>query len=224
MSETPRSSGVQELIDRLRQDGVSAGREQADALVEQARSEAREIRDEAEAEAERIRQAAREEAESLQRATREALDLAYRDTVLCLKEALTRDFRSRLEGLVAETLGDPELLRGLVLEVAGRALPDDIRGHDLEIELPEQAVALDELRRDPESARNDPLSGLVVDLAAEQLRDGVTITHACGRRAGLVLRLTDADVEVDLSDTAVAEQILQHLVPRFRALLDGIVR
>jgi V/A-type H+-transporting ATPase subunit E len=41
---------------------------------------------------------------------------------------------------------------------------------------------------------------------------------------GLRVRLVDKEVILDLSDRAVADAILEHLQPRFRALLEGIVK
>jgi V/A-type H+-transporting ATPase subunit E len=56
------------------------------------------------------------------------------------------------------------------------------------------------------------------------LREGVSFGVASDRQAGLHLRLVDRDVVLDLSDVAVSEAILQHLQPRFRALLEGVVK
>jgi V/A-type H+-transporting ATPase subunit E len=41
---------------------------------------------------------------------------------------------------------------------------------------------------------------------------------------GIRLRLVDHDVTLELTDKAVASLILQHLQPRFRALIEGIVK
>ena len=59
MTEKERSSGVQELIDHLREKGVEEGKEQADQLVADARRRATEMLDKARREAEEILQHAR---------------------------------------------------------------------------------------------------------------------------------------------------------------------
>jgi V/A-type H+-transporting ATPase subunit E len=38
------------------------------------------------------------------------------------------------------------------------------------------------------------------------------------------VRVSERDVTLDLSDRAVAALLLQHLQPRFRAILEGVVR
>jgi V/A-type H+-transporting ATPase subunit E len=43
-------------------------------------------------------------------------------------------------------------------------------------------------------------------------------------QGGLKLRLVDREVILDMSDRAIAEAILEHLQPRFRALLEGMVK
>jgi V/A-type H+-transporting ATPase subunit E len=43
-------------------------------------------------------------------------------------------------------------------------------------------------------------------------------------RPGIRIRLVDRDVEIDLTDASVAALLLQHLQPRFRAFLEGMVR
>ena len=42
-SDRVKASGVQELVDRLRQDGVAEGQEKAASLLEEARREASEL-------------------------------------------------------------------------------------------------------------------------------------------------------------------------------------
>jgi V/A-type H+/Na+-transporting ATPase subunit E len=41
--------------------------------------------------------------------------------------------------------------------------------------------------------------------------------------AGVRLRLVDEDVQVNLTETAVTDLLLRHMLPRFRALLSGAV-
>ena len=56
------------------------------------------------------------------------------------------------------------------------------------------------------------------------LRAGVTFSAADDMTAGLRVRVQDKDVTFDLTEAAVAGLLLQHLQPRFRAILEGIVK
>jgi V/A-type H+-transporting ATPase subunit E len=222
----PTSSGVQELIDRLRDEGVEVGRREAGRIVEEARREAGRIVAEARAEAEALRTRQREETEAERAAAREALTLAARDTVLDLKAEMTSRFASQVRRLVAAELRDPEFLRRLILEVAGRAVPE--RGEDerTELLLPTEAVGVDDLRARPEEVREGTLTHLVLALSHDMLCEGLElgVREDGGGGAGLRVRLADRDLEIDLTERAVAELLLRHLLPRFRALLEGIVR
>jgi V/A-type H+-transporting ATPase subunit E len=56
------------------------------------------------------------------------------------------------------------------------------------------------------------------------LREGVSFGVAKDNQGGLKLKLVDQEVILDMSDEALAETILEHLQPRFRALLEGMVK
>ncbi|MGL6133896.1 MAG: hypothetical protein ACRC1L_06885, partial [Prochlorococcaceae cyanobacterium] len=79
------AAGVEGLIARLRDQGVEAGRSQAEEIVTQAQADARQTLDQARQQAERIVADARRQASNLEQSGREALDLALRDAVLTMK-------------------------------------------------------------------------------------------------------------------------------------------
>lgn len=221
--QRPEGEGVQELIRRLQEEGTEAGREEARKLLSDAREEADRIVSEAREEADRIRREAETAAERQQRAGDEALAKAHRDTVLCVKEALDSEFRRHLRRLVGRELADPETLRRIIVATCGRSVPEALQDHEMTLELPEQALSLEDLKQAPGHGE-DTLGTLARDVAAELLNDGVTVEQACGDYIGLRIRLADEDVTIDLTDEAVTEVLYRHLIPRFRAILEGITR
>src|SRR5690606_28605418 len=86
------SSGVQELIDRIRDHGVKAGKEEAERLLCDARKQAADIVAKARAEAEAEQTKARAEIDAYRAASLDALKLAARDTVLDLKARVIARF------------------------------------------------------------------------------------------------------------------------------------
>jgi V/A-type H+-transporting ATPase subunit E len=56
------------------------------------------------------------------------------------------------------------------------------------------------------------------------LREGVSFSRAEDASEGIRLALLDRGVSIDLTDKAVADMLLVHLQPRFRALLEGVVK
>jgi V/A-type H+/Na+-transporting ATPase subunit E len=219
-------SGVEALVARLRDDGVAAGRAEAERLLRDAEAKARRLIEEAEAEARAKREAARKEAEAYRRAGEDALRAAARDTVLDVKEQLARRFAEDVGKTVSRTMLDQDLLHRMILAVAGRAREEGAvdSSESVEILLPRSAVGLDDLRRDPEELREGTLSHFAAAAAAEMLRAGVTFGRADDAAEGIRLVLEDRGVSIDLTDRAVADAILVHLQPRFRALLEGVVK
>lgn len=230
MAEQPNelrtSSGVDGLISRLREEGVGAGRREAERLVRDAQAHAREILEKAEASAQARTAKAAAEAEALRRAGQEALNIAARDAVLDLKDRLTRRFAEEVAKTVAGAMHDEELLKRMILAVAGRAREEGglDRSAEVVVELPREAVGLDDLRRNPEELVEGSLTHFAAASAAAMLREGVTLDRAEDDEGGIRLQLLDRGVSIDLSDRAVARIILSHLQPRFRAMLEGIIR
>lgn len=213
------SHGIQQLIDTLHQDGVAAGREEGQRIVAEAETRARWILDQAREESEQIRQKAEAEADYIRQAGRESLELAYRDTLLKLKDQLLAQFSENLHRLVSQQLSEAQLLSHLIVAIAGKSgLPDG----QLTIELPDQAAAVADISRHPEMLKGDALVGLVSELTADMLRDGVEL--AVGHHgAGLQIHMEQGHIKVDLSDKVVTNLLLDFLQPRFRALLEGVV-
>ena len=220
------SSGVEALIERLREQGVDAGRAEADKIVVEARRRAAQIVHEAETHAAELVEAARKETRMLQTGGEEALRIAMRDTVLRLKVELSERFGAEVRRLIAVAMDQESFLKQLILEVAGRAREEAgvDAGEAVQIQLPRALVGLDELRRNPLELREGSLSHFVLSLAGNVLAEGVTFGVAGDEDRGICLYLKDKDVTIDLTDEKVAALLLQHLQPRFRAILEGTVK
>ena len=59
-------------------------------------------------------------------------------------------------------------------------------------------------------------------LAGEMLREGVTVGIADDDTPGVTVKMVDEDVEISFNEKTIAEFLLRHLLPRFRAMMDGI--
>lgn len=218
------ASGIEELISRLRDEGVAQGRQESDELLSQAKARAHDLVSQAESQAKEIVEKARSEAEKLEQSSQQALQLAFRDTTLKLKAQLSQRFAGEVKRLVGEEQEKKEILEKMILEVAGRVRADVDRSEKVTMILPEQVVGVADLSQNPEELEKGVLSRFVQLNAESLLREGITFGVATDRQRGLKVRLEDRDIVLDLSDEAIAEAILEHLQPRFRALLEGVVR
>ncbi|MEM1021296.1 MAG: hypothetical protein AAGJ09_12505 [Pseudomonadota bacterium] len=222
--ETGASKGVNELLARLREDGVAAGRKEARALIEDAKAEAAKIRADASQDAQAMKDAAHAESAALKRAGEDALKAAMRDSILDLKTQMTNRFRADVHRLVSKEMSDPEFLRTLILELAGRASAHAHAKESLTVLLPERALSADDFRDNADELEHGPLTDFVRGLAGDIVRDGVTFSPSSDFAAGAQIYLEDDDVLIDLTDDTVAEMLAKHLQPRFRAILEGIVK
>jgi V/A-type H+-transporting ATPase subunit E len=149
-----------------------------------------------------------------------------RDTVLRLKVELSERFGAEVRRLIAVAMDQESFLKQLILAVAGRAREEAgvDAGEAVQIQLPRELVGLEELRRNPLELREGSLSHFVLSLAGNVLTEGVTFGVAGDDARGIRLYLKDKDVTIDLTDEKVAALLLQHLQPRFRAILEGTVK
>ena len=218
------SQGVDELIARLREEGVAAGQQEADVILQAAQKKAQKMLQDAKREAQQRVNKARSEAAEFKAAAESALKTAMRDMVLELKTDLTREFSQDLQRLVSEATQQPELLEKMILEVVGRTTAQADTVERREVVLPSKVVGLEELRNDPQALRQGALTELVFNLTRDMLQQGVSFAASDALDGGLQIRLVEQEVTLDLTDTAVATLLLQHLQPRFRAILEGVVR
>lgn len=223
MSEPTLSSGVQELIDRLRQEGIADGKNEARKLVEEAHRQAKEIIDEAGNRARELVDQAQHEANHFKKAAREAVKLAARDTILELKSTLTSQFSRRVSEMVTETLADPDFLKKVILELAGKVREKTEATKKVEIMLPADVIGLDELRRHPEKVKEGALGQFVLASSADIFRKGVSFVHG-EHKWGIIIRLVEDDLRIELTEEIISDLLLEHLLPRFRALLEGSIQ
>ncbi|MCQ8128409.1 hypothetical protein [Methylomonas rivi] len=220
------SSGVEQLIERLRDKAINVGQAKAEDIVSNAQKRAAWLIDEAEQEARHIVSKARAEAEALKVAGIDALNLASRDALLKLRDTLLGSFSQEVQRVVGEKMAQQECIEQIILALAGQVR--DKTGLDnlqqITLVLPQDIIGVEELRNNPEELRQGALSHLSAAIAGDLLHKGVNFEVSDQFKAGLQIKLEESAMRVDFTDAAVAELLLKHLQPRFRALLQGIVK
>lgn len=206
--ESPLSSGVQSLIDRLQEEGVAAGREQSERMIVDAEKRAEWLVSQAKTEAASIVEQAREEARFIENAGREALQMALRDSQLQLKNTLFNTFTAQIEMLVNNAIEDESILKDMILEIAREARP----------EAEAITVILGNQYQD-----NDPLSVFIASQSKVLLEKGIAVEVAASHQVGLKLSIDNGKAEVELSDKVVSALILEYVRPRFRSMLEGLM-
>lgn len=220
------SSGVEALLERLKNEGVVAGQEQAENLVTNAQKRAEWIIETAELEAQQLLDQAKKQAEDIRISGQDALKLAARDAFLRLRDNLLGSFSDEVMRVVGKQMSDKAFTEQLILALAGTVREKSALdlSKEIVINLPEDVIGVEELRQNPEELKQGSLSHYTAAIAANLLRDGVNFQVTDDIDAGLSIRLVDDAMVIDFTDETVSTLLLEHLQPRFRALLQGIVK
>lgn len=217
-SETKQASGVQELISRIRDDGVQAGQLKADEIVAQARQEATRLVAEAQAEAEEIQRKTAASIESDRQAALEALKMAARDTRLQLASEVTAAFEQQVKRLVAPVTYDGSFIRSLILVLAGQAAEQFPIDQELKILISDLIAG----REHENKALDERARESVLGIASDMLREGVEIIPDSEVPGGARVRVVGEELQIDLTDDAISKLLLKYLLPRYRAILEGV--
>jgi V/A-type H+-transporting ATPase subunit E len=213
--KTP-AGGVQALIDRIREQGVQAAQGEADQLLSDARKEADEIVRRARAEADTALAKAKAEIEAQRKASLDALRLAARDTVQELKSRITSRFEEFVKRLVVSATRDKEMVRNLVLVLAGHAASEFIQDKEIEVRVSEAL-----LNGEPGPVFKEEGKLAILGLASDMLREGLVLVPDSEIEGGVRVRLIADQLEIDLSDRSISRMISQRILPRFKSIVEG---
>lgn len=221
------SSGIETLIERLREQGVESGRAEARRIEAEARKRAAEIERAADEKAKQIMDQAVSKADALKNGGKEALKVAMRDTVLALRAELVETISDNVRRLITTEMDKEDFLQQLIRDVVadGRGRAGVDCGEKVKVILPQKLVGLDDLRHDPLRLHEGGMTHFVLNIAGDVLKEGISIgVSEDDDQHGIRLYLEDKKVYIDLTDKAVADLLLAHLQPRFRAVLEGTVK
>ena len=222
MTETAKVEGVQQLINRLRDDGIKAGQDRADQLLREAQEQAAGIVAQAKTEAAEMLDKARAEIETEKAAALAALRVAIRDTELKMEAELKAEFAAHVKRLVSVEMEDVEFLRQIILAIAGLAADDKACGEQpVEILLPESLFRSDEKGTRLTEEGQGHVRRLVLGISGEMLREGVDLKPSESIGGGIRIQLVGENLEIDLSDKAISELLLQNMLPRYRSIVSG---
>lgn len=83
---------------------------------------------------------------------------------------------------------------------------------------------MNELKQSPEELTDGVLSRYTALITTELLQRGVSFEVDEDLTGGLKIKLEGEKMVVDFTEKTVAALLLEHIQPRFRALLQGIVK
>lgn len=198
---------LQELTRMLYDEGLAKGKEEAEALVAEARTRAAGIVDAARKEADAILADARRQAEDLTTKTHGDLRLAAQQSVQATRQEIENLVVTRLtDAPVADALGAPDFVKEVIRSVAAGFRSDDPQ---------EIALVL------PESLRGQGLEAFLSGEIAKLLGSGVEASFSKKVSGGFRIGPKDGSYFVSFTDETFRELISAYLRPATRKLLYG---
>ena len=197
---------IESFVAKLRQEGVEAGRQEAEKLRAAARREADQVLAQAHTQARKIADDARAQADATLARSKSDLELAARDVALGLREVLSRAIREVLRAGAEKPLTDTDFLSKLLYDIVMQYVQADIgENATIKINVPPEVQqkltgwALQHLHKRPD------MGGASIDLLG-------TLAEA-----GFVYQTDGANVEVTLS--SVVDALSELISPNLRDIL-----
>jgi V/A-type H+-transporting ATPase subunit E len=199
---------IEAFVEKIRSEGVQAGRKQADQLIADAKNQADEIISQARREKEKIISKAHGEAESILARSKSELALAARDAALRLRDALSAALREVLSRAAKDKLTDTAFIGEILHEIIIQYGKTELAGaRALQINVPQemrQKLADWAIRR-------------MGHEAAGERRAAIDLKGTLAQ-AGFEYNATGATVEVTLE--SVVEVLSELVGPSLREVLD----
>ena len=194
---------LQELIDKIKKDGVASAEEQAAKIIAEAEAKAASIVKDAKSQAESIEKEAKAASERFQKAGEDAVKQASRNLLISFRDGINAELRAIVQDETAKTYSKDLLLK-LVPETV-KAWADKSDSADL-------AVLLSKADLD---ALESGLKGALKD----QIAKGMEIKADASLASGFRIGLKDGSAYYDYSAESVADLFAAYLNPKIAALV-----
>ena len=194
---------LNELIDRIKKEGVEAADAEAAAIIDTAKADAEKIIADAKAKADKMISDAKAENEKMLRSSEDAIKQAGRNLLISFRESVTRELRAVTEREVESVYRSPQLAPLIIKAV--EAWSKDPDTGDLGVIL--NSEDLKELEDELLAALKD------------RMLEGVTLKAGDGFDKGFRIAVNSDGAYYDYSAEAVVDMLSAYLSPKVTALL-----
>ncbi len=179
---------LQKLTEKLYNEGLSKGKQQADIVLEQANIEAKECINKATLQAQQIIEDARRQAEELKKNTATEVALAARQSIGAVKEQIQNVITSNIiDNAVTRANSDSDFVKNLIMEIARNWSSEK----NIALEVMLSANAKEEFIESVKSALSKEL-GQGIEVRTGALKSGFRISPKDG---GFYVSFTDEDFQ-----------------------------
>jgi V/A-type H+-transporting ATPase subunit E len=194
---------LQELIDKIKKDGVAAAEKIASEKLAQAQKDADKIIADAKVEAEKIKKTAKDETARMEKASEDAIRQASRNLVLSFRESVTKEL-SALVRAETEKAYSTDLLVKLI--------PETVKAWTAKADASSISVLLNE--SDLKSVESSLMSAL-----RSEIDKGLTLKVDKSINKGFRVGVENGAAFIDITDEAVADLFSAYLNPKVSAIM-----
>jgi len=192
---------LENLIERIKQEGVEGAQKTSEEMLKKAQKEAEEIVKKAKKEAEKIIEDAKQQTDRMQKSSETDLKQAVRDSELLMRERFSALFDSVFKKEVSSTL-KPDFIKDIILKIIDKWL----KNPNIDIELSE------------EDKKN--LEELLFTSIKKDLKKTITLHVSGDVNKGFRIGQKGEDVYYDFSDETIASMLKRFLNSRLIEILD----
>lgn len=199
---------LQELTDKLYNEGLSKGKQDADNLLANTRDEVKKMLDNAKEEANQLIGKAHKEAEDVKKNTDAEIRLAGRQMVEQAKQLIEETLLTK--AIVEPTkasFNDVDFIKELIKLAVGRFSPDSDSNTTLSLLLPED--------------KKQQLSDFAADKIQRLLKEGVEVQYGKSLKDGFRIRVKDKGYYISFTGSDFENLFKEYLRPSVQRLLFG---
>ena len=194
---------VNELIDRIKKDGVAAAEKSASEKIAEAEAKASKIIADANEEADKIIKTAKDETARMEKASEDAIRQASRNLVLSFRESVTKE----LSALVSS-----ETEKAYSADLLSKLIPETVKAWTAKSDAADVSVLLNE--SDLAALESSLKSALNAEIAK-----GLTLKVDKTINKGFRIGIDNGAAFIDISDEAVAELFSAYLNPKVASIM-----
>lgn len=199
---------LQEIINKIKTDGVNTAEGRAKEIIQEAENKARDIIEKARTEAAQIVSEGKAEAERFEKASISSIEQAGRNTLLSFKVGVT-DALSNLVKQETAKAYDSQVLKTLIPETVkncAKTATDD----DLAVVLSQKDCA--------------ELQSSIIAALKDQLKNGIEVKASDDVANGFKVGMKDGSAYYDFSAEAVATIFSNYLNPKVAQILNSVAK
>ncbi len=194
---------LQELIDKIKKDGVEVAEAEASNILVSAKAEAEKIVADAKAQAEKLIANAKVEIERMTKSSEEAIRQAGRNLLISFRESVNKQLEAIIREKATEFYSSDDFIKVIVSVVEGWA--NEPNAEDITVILSKEDL--------------QSLEEVALDALRDKMIKGVMLKASDSVSGGFRIALNNGTAYYDYSADAVVEMLSNYLSPKITALL-----